>query len=168
MTDIERLLAYEEIRQLACRYALCVDTRDLDRLIELYVPDVRVSKELSGRAALRADFDQSLRAIGISILNVGTHVIELDDDDHAHGYVYCSAQVVQQGKWVVQAIQYQDRYERRDGHWYFARRKHLLFYGAEFGQNPLTLPPSGWPELGTGKGSVPESFESWQRFWGRA
>ncbi len=165
MNDVERLLAYEEIRQLASRYALYMDTRDLDRLVQLYVPEVRVSRELSGRQALREDFDRSLRAVGLTILNVGTHVIELEDDDHAHGFVYCHAQVVQQGRWIVQAIQYQDRYERSDGHWLFARRKHLLFYGAEFGRNPIDLPPSGWPELGTGKGSVPESFESWQRFW---
>lgn len=165
MNDVERLLAYEEIRQLASRYALCMDTRDLDRLVQLYIPDVRVSRELQGREALRDDFDRSLRAIGVSILNVGTHVIELEDDDHAQGFVYCHAQVVQQGRWIVQAIQYQDRYERRDGHWLFARRKHLLFYGAEFGRNPIDLPPSGWPEHGTGKGSVPECFESWQRFW---
>jgi hypothetical protein len=165
MNDVERLLAYEEIRQLASRYALCMDTRDLDRLVQLYVPEVRVSRELSGRQALREDFDRSLRAVGLSILNVGTQVIELEDDDHAHGFVYCHAQVVQQGRWIVQAVQYQDRYERSDGHWLFARRKHLLFYGAEFGRNPIDLPPSGWPEFGTGKGSVPESFESWQRFW---
>jgi hypothetical protein len=32
MSDVERLLAYEEIRQLAARYALAVDRRDVDAL----------------------------------------------------------------------------------------------------------------------------------------
>jgi enoyl-[acyl-carrier-protein] reductase (NADH) len=32
VTPVERLLAYEEIRQLASRYALAVDSRNLDDL----------------------------------------------------------------------------------------------------------------------------------------
>ena len=32
MSDVERLLAYEEIRQLAARYALAVDGRDVGAL----------------------------------------------------------------------------------------------------------------------------------------
>jgi hypothetical protein len=32
MSDVERLLAYEEIKQLAARYALAVDRRDWDDL----------------------------------------------------------------------------------------------------------------------------------------
>src|SRR5262249_40565635 len=43
MTDLERLLAYEEIRQLAARYALAVDARDLDALVELFVDDVKAA-----------------------------------------------------------------------------------------------------------------------------
>ena len=35
MTDVERLLAYEEIRQLAARYSVYADARDLDALVDL-------------------------------------------------------------------------------------------------------------------------------------
>ena len=42
MSDVERLLAYEEIRQLAARYALAVDRRDADTLVGLFVADVRM------------------------------------------------------------------------------------------------------------------------------
>ncbi len=52
-----------------------------------------------------------------------------------------------------------------DGRWYFVRRKHLLWYGSELGQSPLGLPPANWPEHQTGKGTLPESWDSWQRFW---
>ena len=164
MNDVERLLAYEEIRQLASHYALYVDSRNIDKLVALFTPDVKVGGE-RGRAALHASMSETLRDVGVSVLNIGTHAIALDAADHAHGFVYCHGQVVQEGKWVIQAIQYQDRYERVDGHWLFERRKHLLFYGAHFGVNPLDVPKSGWPELTTGRGSVPESFESWQKFW---
>lgn len=171
MNDLERLLAYEEIRQLAHRYAVATDARDIDALVNLYVPDVRISSTLSGRDTLRGLFDQALRTVGITFLNVGNHVIDLVDDDHASGIVYCRGEIQDGGpdsdRWIVHAIQYHDTYERRDGRWYFgANRRHLLVYGAELGVNPLTLEPANWPASQTGLGSVPADLASWQDFWG--
>ena len=68
--DVARLLAYEEIRQLAARYAVATDARDLDTLVSLFVEDVRVGKELGGRDALKEFFTESLRGVGVTILNV--------------------------------------------------------------------------------------------------
>jgi ketosteroid isomerase-like protein len=166
MDPIERLLAHEEIRQLACRYALATDSRDLDALVGLFVDDVRVGREAHGREALRDFFDRQLRGVGITILNVGNHVIDLDDADHARGVVYCRGEIQDGERWIVQAIQYRDTYARRAGRWYFVRRKHLLWYGAELGQNPLRLPPANWPASHTGRGTLPEEWESWRKFWG--
>ncbi len=165
MNDTARLLAYEQIRQLADRYALAVDSRDLDALVELFVEDVQVGRDRFGREALREDFARQLREVGITILFVSNHVIDLDDDDHARGVVYCKGEIQDGERWITQAIQYRDRYEHRDGRWYFVRRQHLLWYGSELGQSPLGLPPANWPEHQTGKGTLPESWESWQRFW---
>ena len=167
MNEIERLLARDEIRQLAHRYALATDARDLAALVTLFVPDVRVGRNASGHDALRADFDRQLRAIGVSILFVGNHVIDFDDDTHAHGVVYCKAEVQEGAHWSHQAIRYQDTYEKRDAHWYFVRRKHLLWYAAHQERNPLEQPPGDWPDGTTGRGTIPESLESWQRFWGK-
>jgi len=108
-----RLLAYEEIRQLAARYAVATDARDLDSLVALFVDDVQVGRWAHGRPALKAFFDQSLRGVGITILNIGTHVIEFVDDDHATGIVYCRGEIQEGTRWIVQAIQYRDTYERR-------------------------------------------------------
>ena len=85
--------------------------------------------------------------------------------DSAKGAVYCKGEIQVEDRWVEQAILYKDRYARRDGHWYFVRRVHLLWYGTDFGQNPLGLPPANWPENHSGKGTLPESWESWKRFW---
>ena len=169
MTDAERLLATVEIQQLAQRYAVYVDARDLDRLVELFVPDVRVGREGSGHEALRADFDRQLRATGVSFLQVGNHVVDFEDEERASGVVYCRGEIQEGGResvrWIIQLIQYHDRYERRSGRWLFVRRKHLLVYGAELGQSPLGLPPAAWPRSQTGWGTVPASLPSWQRFW---
>jgi ketosteroid isomerase-like protein len=167
VNTLERLLAHEEIRQLASRYAVAIDSRDLDALVALFVDDVQVGRSARGRDALRASFDESLRAIGVSILNVGTHVIDLLDEDHATGTVYCHGEIQDGERWIRQAIVYRDTYERRDGAWLFVRRIHELFYGAEVYVNPLGLPPANWPEHHDGRGTLPERWETWREFWNR-
>jgi ketosteroid isomerase-like protein len=156
---------HEQIRQLAAHYAVAVDSRDLDTLVGLFVDDVQVGRDTYGREALRASFAESLRGIGISILNVGTHAIELVDEDHASGVVYCKGEIQDGDRWIHQAIVYFDTYERRDCRWYFVRRVHELFYGAEVGVNPLGLAPADWPARHDGRGTRPERWETWQRFW---
>ena len=156
--------AYEEIRQLAAHYALYTDSRDIDRLVELFVDDVQVGRDTFGRDALRASFDASLRGVGITILNVGTHAIDLVDDDHAVGHVYCKGEIQDGERWIHQAILYRDTYARRDRHWYFVRRIHELWYGAEVGVNPLSLPPANWPEHHDGRGTLPERWDTWKQF----
>lgn len=168
---IEQLLAFHQIRQLADRYAIALDARDLNALADLYVADVRVSKTDYGRDALIATFDAAMRRVGVTFLHVGNHQIDIADDGQtATGIVYCRAEIQDGGRdgdrWIVQAIQYHDKYERRDGRWHFASmRRHLLVYGAELGQNPVALPPANWPQNQTGWGSVPHDLPSWQEFW---
>jgi hypothetical protein len=166
MTPIERLVAHDEIRMLASRYAVAVDGRDLDTLVSLFVPDVRVGRDQRGREALRASFVASLGAVGVTILQVGTHVIELDDDDdHARGVQYSAGQVQDGDRWIHQAIVYTDTYERRDGHWLFVRRLHELFHGVEAWSNPLDQEPADWPRQPDGRGTAPASFPTWSAFW---
>lgn len=165
MDAVDRLLAYEEIRQLASRYAVATDRRDIDALVELFVPDVRVGRDTTGREALHRDLTERLAAIGVSFLNVGTHQIDLVDEDHATGHVYCTAEVQSGDRMIRQAIRYDDTYARRDGRWYFVRRRHQLFYGVALERNPLDQPPADWPENHDGLGTLPYADESWQRFW---
>ena len=162
---LDRLASTEAIRQLVARYALATDSRDLDMLVGLFVDDVLVGADERGRVALRAFFDRSLRDVGVTILYVGNHVTDFDDPDHAHGVVYCRGEIQVDDRWIVQAIQYRDTYERRDGAWYFVRRRHLLWYGAELGESPVGLPPANWPEHHTGKGELPDAWDTWRDFW---
>ena len=165
MTALERCIARDEIRQLAFRYALAIDSRDLDLLVSLFVPDVRVGRDGSGRDALRAQFVDSLSAIGVSILFVGNHLIDFQDRDHATGVVYCRGQIEDGARWIEQAIQYRDTYERRDGAWLFVRRVHALWYGVEAAERPLAQEPADWPRRHVGRGTVPEDLASWRAFW---
>jgi ketosteroid isomerase-like protein len=163
--DLDRLSAYEAIRQLVARYAVAVDARDIETLVNLFVDDVHVGSFGHGRPALRESFESSLRGIGVSILNVGTHVIDLVDEDDATGIVYCKGEIQDGTRWIHQAIVYEDCYRKTAGTWYFVRRNHRLFYGAEVGTNPLGLPPANWPKRHDGWGTVPVEWDSWRRFW---
>ena len=162
---IDRLWSHEQIRQLVARYAVAVDSRDLDALVALFVDDVRVGRDTNGREALRASFVESLGAIGVSILNVGTHVIDLVDADHATGLVYCKGEIQDGDRWIHQAILYRDTYERRDGEWLFVRRRHELWYGQALDRSPLAQAPANWPENHDGLGTVPGTWPSWDAFW---
>lgn len=165
MDPIERLLARDEIRDLAHRYAYAVDHRDIDLLVSLYVPDVRVGGADTGPEALRRFWVESLRQIGVSILFVGNHLIDVETDDRATGTVYCIARIEDHGRWIEQAIRYDDTYERRDGHWLFVRRRHHLWYGVEAAERPLDQAPANWPESQVGRGTVPQDTASWTAFW---
>jgi uncharacterized protein (TIGR02246 family) len=162
---LDQLWAHEQIRQLVAHYAVAIDSRDLDALVALFVDDVRVGRDTYGREALKASFEQQLRAIGVSMLNVGTHAIDLVDTDHAVGSVYTHAQIQDGERWVHQSILYRDTYERRDGRWLFVRRIHELWYGEEAPTNPLHQEEAEWPRNHDGRGTVPDSWPSWARFW---
>ncbi len=47
---LDRLESLDAIRQLAAKYALSLDMRDLDAHVNLFAADIRVSREKSGRA----------------------------------------------------------------------------------------------------------------------
>tara|TARA_B100000700_G_scaffold225664_1_gene248965 strand:- start:865 stop:1869 length:1005 start_codon:yes stop_codon:yes gene_type:complete len=160
----ERLLAEADIRQLVARYALATDRRDLDALVALFVPEVRVGGGLSGRVALREDLTRQLAAIGVTILHVGTHQIDFENPDNATGYVYCRAEVQDGRRWIHQSIRYDDQYQRINGIWLFVKRSHRLFYGAEVGVNPLGLSTANWPNNHDGWGTLPAEDETWQDF----
>ena len=163
--QLDRLASYEAIRQLVYRYAVAVDARDTTAVAAMFVEDVQVAPGVTGRAALAASYDEMLAAQVASILNVGNHVIDFDDADHARGIVYCRAEIDAGDEWIVQQIVYHDRYERHGGRWLFRGRRHLLFYGGDMLTRPNTLPPADKPEYGTGRGSAAGSLAERTSEW---
>ncbi|MSO58903.1 MAG: nuclear transport factor 2 family protein [Ilumatobacteraceae bacterium] len=161
------LIAHEDIRQLASRYAVLLDARNFAAVAELFVPDVRVGSKQVGHDALIANLRQQFSSLGRSILQVTNHVIDVTDADKATGIVSCRAEIEpldSAAVWVVQQIQYHDIYARVDDHWLFVRRKHLLWYGADILQHPNDLPDANWPANHSGKGELPEWYDSWQEW----
>ena len=79
---MESMLA---IQQLAIRYALAVDGRDIETWLRLFVEDVDCGPRGIGREALRPRIEGSLSNVYRTIHYVCGHEIEFDDRDHARG-----------------------------------------------------------------------------------
>ena len=74
---IDRLESLDAIRQLAGKYSLSLDMRDMDAHVNLFAPDIKVGKEKVGRAHFMAWQDSTLRDqfTGTSH-HLGQHIIE--------------------------------------------------------------------------------------------
>ena len=160
---IDRLESLAAIQQLPIRYALAVDGRDIDGWVDLFVHDVDCGRKGSGRTVLKAIIEPAVRTFYRSIHQICGHRVEFDDADHARGVVYCRAEHEDSGKWVVMAIAYFDTYERRDGEWFFVRRREKHWYAADWEERPAA-PFLGW-DAHRNPPELPQDFESWNPFW---
>ena len=136
--------------ELAHRYAVALDLKDVGTLAGLFVPHLQ--------AKLREQFEPVIARLGVTVLSVTTQVVDMDpaDDDRATGTVYCTAEIDDPDYgWIRQSIVYLDRYERVDGQWYFKPRDHQLVYGLSLSERPLIQDPANWPERPIGRGTYP-------------
>jgi len=161
---VDRLESLDAIRQLASRYGELLDRRDLDGVAEMFVEDVRVTRTERGRAALRASLEEQCRRFSTSIHMIGNHRIDFVDDDHAEGLVYGRCEQEYGDRWITLAVQYWDRYERRDGRWFFTGRQLHHWYAVDVLERPTGPDKTRWPALGR-EHDVPERYDSWQQFW---
>lgn len=170
---IARLEALDEIRQLPAKYALSLDMRDMDAMVCLFPDDVRVGKEASGREALRDYMDRTLRSpfTGTSH-HIGGHIIEFDDDTHAHGIVYSKNEHEtpvkdEPDEWIIMQMIYVDDYIQRAGRWYFARRLPLYWYATDLNKPPVGDNKMRWPGTDWTEGNFHKLFPSYAEFWQR-
>jgi len=171
MDEDARLVAVEAklaIQQLPIRYAIAIDSRDLDLMVEQWVPDVWMGKSWGqGRDAVRRFFGQILRGFYRSIHMIVGHRIDLLDEDTATGQVYCRAEHEALDHWVVQAIVYEDTYRCFEGHWGFAKRVHRHWCSWPVGETPSGPSFERWPGRQR-QGSLPDlphGWPSWDRYW---
>lgn len=153
-----------DIQQLAIRYALAVDERDVDGWLELFVPDVNLGRHGVGRAALRELITPQLRLFYRSMHQIVGHRIDLLSGDRATGAVYCRAEHEVGDRWLVAAIRYDDEYRKADGRWYFARRIDKHFYEADVVERPQQVGFHGWATAPQ-RPRLPEPSASWSEFW---
>lgn len=166
---LERLESIEAIRQLAGKYSLSLDMRDLDAHVNLFAPDIRVGGGKSGRAHLKHWVDDTLRHqfTGTSH-HLGQHIIEFVDADHAIGVVYSKNEHEAGNEWVIMQMLYWDDYERIDGQWYFRRRLPCYWYATDLNKPPIGDMKMRWPGREPYYGTFQALFPSWKSFWADA
>jgi hypothetical protein len=163
---LDRLESLDEIRQLAAKYSLSLDMRDLDAHVNLFAPDIRVSREKVGRSHLKRWLDDTLRLqfTGTSH-HIGNHIIEFDGPDHAHGVVYSKNEHETGDQWVIMQMLYWDNYERMDGRWYFRRRLPCYWYATDLNSPPIGEHKMRWPDREAYDGAYHDLWPSWAEFW---
>ena len=163
---IDRLESIEEIRQLAGKYSLSLDMRDLDAHVGLFAADIRVGREKTGRAHLKTWVDSTLRDqfTGTSH-HIGQHIIEFTDADHAIGVVYSKNEHEAGPEWVIMQMLYWDDYERIEGRWYFRRRLPCYWYATDLNKPALGDMKMRWPGHQPYNGTFHDLFPSWSDFW---
>ncbi len=162
---VDHLESLDQIRQLPAKYALCVDMRDLDSLVNLFVDDVGVPGKQRGRQALKRWYDAQLRVPDGTAHGVAGHIIEFETRDVANGIVYSRNDLETESAWLIEMMAYLDRYERRDGRWFFQRRTPLFWYECDITNPPIGEKKIRWPGREPSDGAFHEPFPTWQQFW---
>lgn len=170
-TRIARLEAQQRIAQLPIRYAIAVDSRDIDSWVGLFVPDVDMGRRGRGREVLRDYIEPQVRWFYRSVHQICGHKIDLGPDEPdgggpatATGSVYCRAEHEVDERWVVMAIRYDDDYRRVGGEWFFERRREHHWYAVDVNERPQAVDFDSWHTAGRRPG-LPAVDASWGRFW---
>lgn len=124
---IARLEAESQIRQLVARYSFDIDDRCVDSVRALFADNAVLRSHdgvmhAAGVDAIMAQFDGRF-----AVLGPGHHVmhdIQIDfvSDDEARGRVSGHAELWRNGRMMVAAIRYADRYCKCATGWKFAER----------------------------------------------
>jgi hypothetical protein len=170
---LERVEAQLEIGQLPARYALAVDSRNLDDLVALFAVDVDCGRWGQGRDALKAYYGSKNVLTGFyrCVHLICGQTIDLVDADHAKGTVYCRAGHEDGDHWVEMAICYFDTYVRSEGRWCFKRREEKHWYSTDWQKRPQGPSFQDWPGKYDGprfQPQLPHAWPSWQRYWDSA
>ena len=121
LARLDRVESYQAIQQIAARYALSVDSKDVEGVAALFVENVNAGKDWGvGRDAIMRFYRDALSRFYRSMHLIAGHVIEFDDSEHAHGVVHCRAEHEAGTKWGIMVMNYKDDYERHSGRWYSA------------------------------------------------
>lgn len=171
---VARIEARQLIGQLPIRYAIAVDSRDLDTWCGLFVHDVDMGRRGTGRQVLHDYIDPQVRQFYRSIHLICGHRIDLGPDAadgsgpvSATGSVYCRAEHEVDDRWIVMAIRYDDVYRRDGDEWFFERRKEHHWYAADSLEHPQSVAFDSWGTSGHAP-ALPGVEPSWTSFWADA
>lgn len=130
-----------EIRELTDVFANLADTKEVEKQVELFLPDGKLEfqigfdgeiNEIIGREALLQAFSRTVGpAKNVYHLN-GQQTLTSYSGDEAEGIAYCQATLVNEvdGKDVTTTnyVRYTDHYAKVDGKWYIKQRRTTFLF----------------------------------------
>ncbi|RMF24127.1 MAG: nuclear transport factor 2 family protein [Deltaproteobacteria bacterium] len=129
MQRVDELDAREQIRDLARRYADCVWRKDVEGAAALFaddgVMDTGDRPPIRGRVRIREEYERAFRDSDFQPF-VHNHVIDSLAGDEATGRCYLDLRATIEGRSMIGAGHYEDRYCRVEGTWYFSSRKLVM------------------------------------------
>lgn len=127
--QLDRIEAAADIRQLVSRYCFAIDDRDRRAIADLFTADARVASEdgimaAEGLDAVMRQYDQRFAALGPGAHYMHDVVLDLAEagEGRATGRVSGHAELWRNGRMMVAALRYRDRYLRTLDGWRFAER----------------------------------------------
>jgi ketosteroid isomerase-like protein len=112
----------EEIRTLRMRYHQRMNDGGFRAAAELYTDDAYVDfqalADARGRAAIADLFDRLEKNVTFLKQFISSHIVTLHGDE-ASGVSYLDARYAQEGKSIMAALKYEDKYRRTPEGWKF-------------------------------------------------
>jgi hypothetical protein len=165
LDPVETAAAIVHIQQLAIRYCVGVDQRDIDLVADQFVTDVECGHWGTGREAFVRMYRENDATMDVTIHRVSNHMVDVLDDDHATGIVYLSADHrMHDGTWAHLAGAYHDTYDRIDGKWLIRARRLLFWYRDADALPPTTRRDTEFRTFSKW-GTLPGAWPTWQQFW---
>ncbi|GAF45546.1 hypothetical protein RW1_022_01260 [Rhodococcus wratislaviensis NBRC 100605] len=156
--EMARADVASQIEQLACRYALAIDSRDLETVVELFSENADFCRHGAGARGCTSFFRELGSTFGLSVHSVSNHIIECKSETSASGIVYCRAERCEfGGTWVTHQLAYYDEYVLERGSWRF-RSREIRYFFIENGTQPRIMNVDS-------RRTLPESWGTWDTFW---
>ncbi len=130
---LQKLEDREAIRELVARYGQVVDDRDLEGVRMLFSEDAVFrtrggEMNAIGIEAVMDNFRNRFAAMKASGHFVHDHIISIQDECTASGFVTSHAELVRDGRAYLVAMRYHDQYARVGSKWKFRERVVSFFY----------------------------------------
>jgi len=117
---IRRIEDLEEIRSLRMEYHHCVNDNRFPEAAWIFTDDAYVEYGGVGKAQGKAEIEQLFERLShaVTLIKqfVSNHMVKLDGDE-ASGIAYLDARYAQDGKSLIAAVRFDDRYRRTPEGW---------------------------------------------------
>lgn len=168
---IARLEAESQIRQIIARYCFTIDDRLRPEIADLFAEDAVVRSEdnvmnATGVPAIMEQYEGRFRALGPGAHYMHDVQIDFigDGTKEATGRVSGHAELERNGKMMVCAIRYRDRYVNTPTGWKFQERviSFLYYVGVEEYPNILLTADRNRAYAEPKAADFPEALASWK------